>query len=285
MGTRENRIAGGRRPGQARTTNKGNAGTASKHAYESTVKVRALARAGKNPNLHGHIQEIMAADKTNFNPFNGLKETLTKSTTAKTVDAVVRNSKGVIVKRVQYKDIKDVSKLIRQCKAGKYKTVTLKGSPETAKAFNAAAKKLGLAKRMESTGVSSKTTTSLAKSCGAGHAGALSKAMAHSAKDGAWAGGTSAGFFSSLTNLYAVVNDDKDEFEAVMDVVKDAGIGTVSGAAAAASATAAGAATASALTAWGVTGVALTTTTVALPFVAAVAVGWAVSSFFAELLD
>ena len=41
-----------------------------KHGYEASVKARALARAGGNPNLNGHILEIMGSDKTNLNPVN-----------------------------------------------------------------------------------------------------------------------------------------------------------------------------------------------------------------------
>lgn len=63
-----------------------------KHGYEASVKARALARAGGNPNLNGHILEIMGSDKTNLNPVNwvrGVSEKLTRSTTATTVDSVV----------------------------------------------------------------------------------------------------------------------------------------------------------------------------------------------------
>ena len=44
-----------------------------KHGYEATVKARALAQAGGNPNLNGHILEVMGADKTNLNPVNWVK--------------------------------------------------------------------------------------------------------------------------------------------------------------------------------------------------------------------
>ena len=63
-------------------TTSANCGNAVKHIYEATVKARALKRTGNCNNLNGHILEIMGADKTNLNPFNGVTETLTKSKTA-----------------------------------------------------------------------------------------------------------------------------------------------------------------------------------------------------------
>lgn len=53
-----------------------------KQAYEATVKARMLARAGANPNLNGHILEVMGADKANLAPVNrakGVRETLTET--------------------------------------------------------------------------------------------------------------------------------------------------------------------------------------------------------------
>lgn len=127
-----------------------------KTGHEGSVKVRAIARAGNNPNLHGHIHEILAADKTNLNPFNGMTETLTKNVNAKTVDSVVKSS-GKIVGRNQYKDVKNMADTIKKVKDGQYNSVTLKGTVETAEKFNKVAEKAGIAKRMKSTGISSDT--------------------------------------------------------------------------------------------------------------------------------
>ena len=115
---------------------KQNVGNAVKHAYEASVKVRALRNAGGCNNLNGHILEVMGADKTNLNPFNGLHETLVKSRTATTVDSIVTKG-GKIVQRVQYKDTaKSIGDTVRRVKAGQYNTTTLKGTTETAKVFN-----------------------------------------------------------------------------------------------------------------------------------------------------
>ena len=128
---------------------KQNVGNAAKHAYEATVKIRAIRNAGGCNNLNGHILEIMGADKTNLNPFNGLHETLVKSRTAHAVDSIVTKG-GKIVQRVQYKDTaKSIGDTVRRVKDGQYNSVTLKGTSETAKVFNRYAEKHGLAKRMQ----------------------------------------------------------------------------------------------------------------------------------------
>lgn len=115
---------------------KQNVGNAAKHAYEATVKIRAIRNAGGCNNLNGHILEVMGADKTYLNPFNGLHETLVKSRTAHAVDSIVTKG-GKIVQRVQYKDTaKSIGDTVRRVKDGQYNSVTLKGTSETAKVFN-----------------------------------------------------------------------------------------------------------------------------------------------------
>lgn len=67
---------------------------------------RALKRAGNNPNIKGHINEIRMVDKLNFNPMNlikGNKAQITKSPTAIRDDIIVKNGKNII-KRFQVKD-------------------------------------------------------------------------------------------------------------------------------------------------------------------------------------
>lgn len=180
-----------------------------KHGYEASVKARALARAGACNNLNGHILEIMGADKTNLNPLNivrGVHEKLTSSPTAKVVDSVVMKG-GKVISRVQYKDTpKGIADTIRRVKSGQYDTATLKGTTETARKFNAAAEKAGITKRMQDTGISGKTTKSLARSCGACKQVPLSKAVAWSAKSGGMWGGAVSGGISAVTNVIAVCN-------------------------------------------------------------------------------
>ena len=75
---------------------KQNSGNAAKHLYEASVKVRAIRNAGGCNTLNGHILEVMGADKTNLNPFNGLKESLVKSRTATTVDSIVTKGGKIV---------------------------------------------------------------------------------------------------------------------------------------------------------------------------------------------
>ena len=260
-----------------------------KHGYEASVKARALARAGACNNLNGHILEIMGADKTNLNPLNIVKgghEKLTSSTTARVVDSVVMKG-GKVISRVQYKDTpKGIADTIRRVKSGQYDTTTLKGTTETARKFNAAAEKAGITKRMQDTGISGKTTKALARSCGACKQVPLSKAVAWSAKSGGIWGGAVSGGISAVTNVIAVCNGEKDGWEATGCIVKDTAGGALSGAGAAAAATATGG-----LVAAGVAGTALAGTAVGAacvvgaPVVAALGVGYAISSIWKRIFN
>ena len=66
----------------AKTPEGDQAADITKQTHEAAGKARALARAGANPNLNGHIQEVMGAHKTNLAPVNrakGVRETLTET--------------------------------------------------------------------------------------------------------------------------------------------------------------------------------------------------------------
>ena len=257
-----------------------------KHTYEATVKARALERAGNCNNLNGHILEIMSADKTNLNPFNNLTETLTKSKTATAVDSVVKSG-NKIVQRIQYKDTaKSMGDTVRRVKSGQYNSVTLKGTSETAKVFNAYAKKHGLSKTMQDTGISSNTTKSLARSCGAAKQFSILKAAGCAAKTGGIVGGTVSGGISLLSNTIAVANGEKDLGEATCSVIKDTAGGAISGAGSAVVATATGA-TVSSIVAGSVIGgtVLGTTCVVAAPVVAAIGAGCLISGIFSAIFD
>ena len=108
------------------------------HLYETSVGKRAMERAGKNPNLKGHINEVVTCDRYNMNPANFLKgrhARLTKSATAVRDDVVVMQH-GKVVKRMQLKDTpKGIGKTIRQAEAGHYRGTNLVGTKETAKAY------------------------------------------------------------------------------------------------------------------------------------------------------
>ena len=263
-----------------------NTGNTAKHLYEASVKVRALRNAGGCNNLNGHILEVMGADKTNFNPFNGLHETLVKSRTAHAVDSIMTKG-GKIVQRVQYKDTaKSIGDTVRRVKSGQYNSVSLKGTSETAKMFNRYAEKHGIAKRMHDTGISSNTTKSLARSCGAAKQVSLARAAGMAAKSGGVVGGVVAGGLSVITNGIALANGEKDAAGALGCIAKDTTGGALSGAGSAAAATVTGAAVASAVAGTAIAGTAIgTACVVAAPVAVAIGVGWAISSIWNKIWD
>lgn len=135
-----------------------------REGYEASVMYRMQGRSGAYTpkGASGNAFEILATDKQNLeNVFQRDTVTkLTKSPVAKQVDAVTMKGNKV-VERIQYKDTPSASgiqKTLRQTEAGKYRQVQMKGTIETAEKFNAMAEKRGISKRMESTGISSKTT-------------------------------------------------------------------------------------------------------------------------------
>lgn len=271
------------------STKTNNVANMAKHGYEATVKARALARAGANQHLNGHILEIMGADKTNFNPANivrGVRERLTSSTTASTVDTVVMKG-GKVVSRVQYKDTpRGIADTIRRVKSGQYRTATLKGTTETAKKFNDAARKAGITKRMHDTGISGRTTKALGRACGSCKSVPLSTATKWAAKSGGVWGGVVSGGLSTVSNIYAVCNGDKDGWEAAGCIVKDTANGALSGAGAAAAATATGGVVAAGIAGTALAGTALgTACVVAAPLAVAVGVGYGISKLFGAIFD
>ena len=260
-----------------------------KHGYEATVKARALLRAGANHHLNGHILEIMGADKTNLNPANlvrGVSERLTSSTTASTVDSVVMKG-GRVISRVQYKDTPNgIADTIRRVKGGQYRTATLRGTTETAKKFNAMAEKAGISKRMHDTGISGRTTKALGRACGSCKSVPLSRAVAWSARSGGIWGAAIGGGVSTVSNIAAVINGEKDGWEAAGCIAKDTTGGALSGAGAAAAATATGAAVAAGVAGTAIAGTALgTACVVAAPVAVAVGVGWAISKAWNAIWD
>ena len=251
-----------------------------KNGYETIVKARALARAGGCNNINGHILEIMGADKTNLNPLNmvrGVRETLSASPTAQVADSVITKG-GKVIEQIQYKDCShSIGDVVRRVKDGQYQGTTLKGTSETAKVFNAYAEKHGMAVRMKDTGISQNTTKALGRACGGCKQVPLSKAVAWSAKSGGIWGGAISGGVSAVSNIVAVCNGEKDGWEAAGCVVKDTAGGALSGAAAAAAATAIG----GTLAAAGAAPLAV----VALPFAAAVGIGWGISKAWNSIFD
>lgn len=261
-----------------------------KHGYEQSVIARAIHRAGGNPQLKGHIHEILVKDAKNVRNLltgNGATTQLTKSTTAGTVDLVTAKG-GKVIERFQVKDVTSQSgirKLVTQCADGKYRSAKLVGSEETAQAFNKAAEKAGLSKRMTSTGVSSNRTESLAQRAGATGSGSLGSAMGQAAKAGGVAGAVVGGGVEAVKGCIDLIDGNADVAEVAGRVVKASAKGGASGAAAGAAATAAGAGAAAAASALGLGGLAATATTIGLPIVAAVGAGYVASQAFDCVCD
>lgn len=270
--------------------NSGHTAVVTKTVYEGTVIARAMERAGHNPHLKGHIHEIFVKDirnARNLLTMNGGSTVLTKSTTAGTVDLVTIKG-GKVIERIQVKDVTSASgidKLVKQCADGKYRSAQLVGSEESAQAFNKAAEKAGVSKRMTSTGVSSKSTESLAQRAGANGSGTFGSALGQAAKTGGAAGAIVGGGFAAIKGCIDLANGHAEPVEVVGTVVKAGAKGGVSGAAAGVAATATGVGAAAAVSAIGITGMAATAVTVGAPIVAAVAIGYIASECFDGVCD
>lgn len=268
----------------------GHGAVVSKTAYEGTVIARAMERAGRNPHLKGHIHEILVKDARNARnllTLNGASTELTKSTTAGTVDLVTTKG-GKVIERLQVKDVTSragIDKLVKQCADGKYRSAQLVGSEESAQAFNKAAEKAGISKRMTSTGVSSKSTESLAQRAGATGSGSLGSAMGQAAKAGGAAGAIIGGGVAAVKGCIDLIDGRADVAEVAGTVVKASAKGGVSGAAAGAAATATGAGAVAAVSALGMTGMAATAITIGAPLAVAVGVGYVATEIFDWIFD
>ncbi len=271
-------------------SNAGHGAVVTKTAYEGTVIARAMERAGRNPHLKGHIHEVLVKDARNARnllTMNGASTELTKSTTAGTVDLVTTKG-GKVIERLQVKDVTSqagINKLVKQCADGKYRSAQLVGSEESAQAFNKAAEKAGISKRMTSTGVSSKSTESLAQRAGATGSGSLGSAMGQAAKAGGAAGAIIGGGVAAVKGCIDLIDGRADAVEVAGTVVKASAKGGVSGAAAGAAATATGAGAVAAVSALGMTGMAATVVTVGAPLAVAVGVGYVASEIFDWIFD
>lgn len=270
--------------------NVGHGAVVSKTAYEGTVIGRAMARAGHNPHLKGHIHEILVKDARNVRnlfTLNGAHTDLTKSATAGTVDLVTTKG-GKIIERIQVKDVTSkagINKLVKQCADGKYRSAQLVGSEESAQAFNSAAEKAGISKRMSSSGVSSKSTESLAQRAGATGSGSLGSAISQAAKAGGATGAIISGGFAAVKGCMDLIDGSADPVEVAGAVVKASAKGGVSGATAGAAATVAGAGAVAVVSALGMTGAVATTITIGAPLAVAVGVGYVASEVFDWIFD
>ena len=139
---------------------------------------------------------------------------------------------------------------------------------------------------MQDTGISSNTTKSLARSCGAAKQISIAKAAGMAVKSGGVVGGAVSGGISLVSNIAAVANGEKEVGEAACAVVKDTAGGAVSGAGAAAAATVTGAAVSSVVAGTVIGGTVVgTACVVAAPVAVAIGTGYVISKIWSAIFD
>lgn len=137
-----------------------------RQTYEATVLNRMAGRSGSGSPMgaKGIVNEITFTDLKNLESLGDPKTVtrLTQQANAPQVD-VVTMCDGKVAARYQLKDTPSSSAYtLKQVQAGKYQQTQLVGTKESAQSFNTLAEKAGVGKRMDSTGVSSKTTKRIA---------------------------------------------------------------------------------------------------------------------------
>ena len=268
---------------------------------EEMARLLAAAEQCNNPYIYpimlfaietgkGHIHEYMLSDAKNVkNILSGNRTVLTNSTTAETVDLVTMSGRRV-AERLQAKDVlssSGIAKIRDQVAAGKFRSAQLVGTKETTQLVNPVLEKAGLAKEMSSSGISSKSTTSLAQRAGATGAGTLSEAAMTAAKSGGTVGAVVGAGIEVVTGVIDLIDGKRDFGDVALSTVKGAAKGYASGAAAGAVATTTGAVVSSGLALGGVaTGtLAASAATFALPLVAAVGAGYLICEAFDWIFD
>ena len=203
-----------------------------KEGYEARVALQALERAGKCPNLHGHVHELMFCDKYNFNPkhfLNGEHAQLTKSATAKMKDVIMTKG-NKIIGHAQLKDTSSLSgaaKTARQMNAGHYSKTRVFGTEET---FAKVAGKTH--QQMHSTGISSETTSRIAGKA-LGNMPTLGMVKS-AAKSGGIAGAAFGAGIEAISSGMDYLDGKKELDDVVIDVGAAAIKGGVTGAGSAA---------------------------------------------------
>ena len=272
------------------------AGSAS-NVYEASVGMRALNRAGQNPQMKGIVQEIMYCDKYNTNMgniLNGYHMDLTKSTTAHMKDVIAKNSAGKVVGHAQLKDTisnAGVRKTVQQIKSGHYSKTRVIGTEETAAKVNKVLEKCGVKQRVESSGISSKTTSRIADKT-LGKMPTIST-MSSAAKAGGVTGAAVGAGMEAISSIGDWMEGNKSAGEAAADVavagVKGGVTGAVSGVIGSAAAGATGSAIAAATATTvgsAVAGTAVGAAAIAAaPVVAAVAAPMVVFGLLGSLFD
>lgn len=236
------------------TNSRNNVAGSASNVYEASVGMRALNRAGQNPQMKGIVQEIMYCDKYNTNMgniLNGRHMNLTKSTTAHMKDVIAKDSAGRVVSHAQLKDTisnAGVRKTVQQIKSGHYSKTRVIGTEETAAKVNKVLEKYGVKQRVESSGISSKTTSRIADKT-LGKMPTIST-LSSAAKAGGVTGAAVGAGMEAISSIGDWLEDDKSAGEAAADVavagVKGGVTGAVSGVIGSAAAGATGSAIAAA---------------------------------------
>jgi len=259
-----------------------------RNAYEAKVINESLQRAGNNPQLKGIIHEVLIKDSINANPINiakGVSASLTKSPNAKTVDIVVSKG-GKVIQRIQAKDtLQSVQKTINRIRSGYYNSSRIVATHETAQKLTEQVLKHGVKKSIQSSGISTNTTKALASKAGVLGTTGLSKACLAAAKSNAVTGAVVGTGFAVVQGLVDLIDDEKDAGEVVLDIGRESAGCALSAAGAGAAATAAGSAVAAGAATLGLTGLAVTTMTVAAPIGAAILVGSVIKSLWDDIFD
>lgn len=212
---------------------------------DGIVCVEALERAGKCRMLKGHIQEILFRNNYNLAPSNWLSgrfAELVSNPTSRTADIVVKQA-GRIVDRFQVKDVESaggISRVLKRIRAGQYNGTSLYMSPESVDAL----RKANYAGRVQSTGISSANTRSLAHRVGATGAGTLGEAALTAAARSGLVGAVVIGGFTLLEGAVQLYQGNVTLLEVTQMVVRETLGGGISCAAGGAAATVAGACTA-----------------------------------------
>lgn len=216
--------------------------------YEASVGVRALERAGANPQLKGHVHEFLFCDKFNFDPrhfLRGEHACLTKSPTATMKDVIIKNWEGKIIGHAQLKDTvssSGVTKTVQQILDGHYNKTAIYGTKETAKLVNEALAKMGkTAQQVYSSGISSTTTQRIADKA-LGRMPTMT-ALGTAARSGGVAGAAFGAGIEAVSSISDVLDGRKSVGDAAVDIAGAGVRGGITGAASgAAGSVAAGAA-------------------------------------------
>lgn len=279
------------------TNTRNNVAGSASNVYEASVGMRALNRAGQNPQLRGIVHEILYCDQYNTNMgniLNGHHMDLTKSTTAHMKDVIAKNSAGKVVGHAQLKDTisnAGVRKTVQQIESGHYSKTRVIGTEETAAKVNKVLEKYGVKQRVESSGISSKTTSRIADKT-LGKMPTIST-MSSAARAGGVTGAAVGAGMEAISSIGDLLEGDKSAGEAAVDVAVAGVKGGVTGAVSGAIGSAAAGVTGSAITAATTTtvGSAVAGTAVgaaaiaAAPVVAAVAAPMIVFGLLGSLFD